>query len=83
MNAPFEIQGLIDKGYSYIGMINEAKSKCLLLKEKMQSSECLDPICDPKSNLEERLKQIDKDIHKYSAKLMNVCQKLRENGALC
>lgn len=78
MNSPFFIQGLISEGYSYLGMINEAKSKCLILKEKASRYD----LVDQANGLEDSIKQINQDIHKYSTKLMNICDKLRENGAL-
>lgn len=83
MNAPFVIQGLIDQGYSYLGMINEAKSKCLILKDKIQSENLCESDHDFSVELDKRLKQINQDIHKYSEKLMNICEQLRKNGALC
>jgi hypothetical protein len=77
MNSPFLIQGLISEGYSYLGMISEAQSKCLILKEKAQRSDC-----DQNPDLHDSLAQINEDIDRYSVKLMNLCNKLRQNGAI-
>ena len=83
MNSPYLIQGLIDKGFSYLGMINEAKSKCLILKDKIKRlDEKPEFLEETTSEILCQMLQIRKDINKYSEKLMGISKALRENGAI-
>lgn len=82
MKKDKEIQNLINQGFGYMGMINEAKLKCLLLKkriekilnQKPQNSKCT------YNAIKSEVLEIQKDIHKYTHKLKIVENKLREHG---
>lgn len=67
---------LINKGFEYLGMIDEARAKCILLKEKIQKI--------PKNSniaifadLDKKIKQINQDLNTYSCKLDKVYEELK------
>jgi hypothetical protein len=78
-----QLKILIDKGFSYLGMINEAKLKCVLLKQrinKTKDSEVVVPHFTQNINAE--MMQIKSDLAKYTHKLKKVREELREYGVV-
>lgn len=78
-----QVKILVDKGFSYLGMINEAKLKCVLLKQrinKTKGSEVMVPHFTKNINAE--MLQIRSDLAKYTHKLRKVREELREYGVL-
>ncbi len=74
MNDNQKMQRLINRGNSYLGMIREAESKCLLLKNKiLKESECCE---STEQSYLIRFRQIQYDLDRYTRKLNRVHQEL-------
>lgn len=72
---------LVNRGFSYLGMINEARAKCILLKNRVQlMREDTDTDFDLYQSIEDEVKQIQSDISKYTRKLEKVNEELKEYG---
>ena len=78
MDSQIKIKRLIRQGFSYLGMIDEAKSRCLLLKQRFQKTEISH---DSNAKFNAEIGQIRFDLSKYSRKLKRIHKELEENGA--
>jgi hypothetical protein len=77
-----KVQLLIEKGCSCLGMINEARSKCLLLQNKMNFfKENTDTFEDHFPFLMDQIIQIRSDLNRYSEQLGIVREELKTHGA--
>ena len=72
MHSKKIIKSIVDEGFSCIGMISEARSKCLILKEIIMKK----PVFD----IEQRISKINDDINKYSNRLLEVYKELQNYG---
>lgn len=70
---------LVNRGFSYLGMINEARAKCILLKQRVQLMR-ESSVFDLNQNIENEMNQIKSDISKYTRKLEKVNEELKEYG---
>lgn len=70
---------LVNRGFSYLGMINEARAKCILLKQRVQLMR-ESSVFDLNQNIENEMNQIKGDISKYTRKLEKVNEELKEYG---
>lgn len=70
---------LVNRGFSYLGMINEARAKCILLKQRVQLMR-ESSVFDLNQNIENEVNQIKSDISKYTRKLEKVNEELKEYG---
>jgi hypothetical protein len=81
MDCCKKLQALIDQGRSHIGMMSEARSKCLLLEEKINFFNDFDCPEEYFSYFSAQLMQIRDDINTYSEQLCTIREKLRSYGA--
>jgi len=73
---PNQVHNLISKGFEYLGMINEARAKCIILKEKIQKKQQnSEDIC--LLDLNKKINQINKDLNTYSCKLNKIYEELK------
>lgn len=70
-------KNLIKIGFAYVGMINEAKIKCILCQQKIKtvstSSEISQEFIQTVKN---QIVQIENDLSKYICKLKKICKEL-------
>jgi len=78
MSDFFKIQSLIQEGFSCLGMLNEAQSKCCLIKNKIEN-DFFNEDFDPSAEID----QISADIDTYSNKLFLLKKELKSYGAIC
>jgi hypothetical protein len=78
MSDFLKIQSLIQEGFSCLGMLNEAQSKCCLIKNRIEN-DSLNEDFDPSPEIS----QISADIDTYSNKLFLLKKELRSYGAIC
>lgn len=69
-----KIKKMINKASSYLGMLQEARMRCLLLKQKIKKIDSEDL-----SGFNMELKKIKSDIYKYSRKLKMVYEEIKDN----
>lgn len=81
MDSQIKIKRLIRQGFSYLGMIDEARSRCVLLKQKFQKSQLTEFAIDSNDKFDAEIGQIRMDLSKYSRKLKRIHKELEENGA--
>jgi hypothetical protein len=72
MDSQKIIKSLVDEGFRCVGMISEARSKCVMLKERIFQN----TICD----IDQKIIQINNDINKYSDRLSEVYKELQNYG---
>jgi hypothetical protein len=73
-----KIQSLIQEGLSCLGMLNEAQSKCCLIKNRIKNDSFNEDF-DPSMQID----QISADIDTYSNKLFLLKKELKSYGAIC
>lgn len=72
---------LLDMAFSYIGMIDEVKTKCLLLKNRVQSVERHEGTDERfEEEVRSSLRQMRSDLAKYHRKLRKIYQELHKHG---
>jgi uncharacterized protein YukE len=80
VDSQIKIKRLIRQGFSYLGMIDEARSRCVLLKQKFQKNQS-DFLFESNDKFDAEMGQIRMDLSKYSRKLKRIHKELEENGA--
>lgn len=78
MSDFLKIQSLIQEGLSCLGMLNEAQSKCCLIKNRIKNDSFNEDF-DPSMQID----QISADIDTYSNKLFLLKKELKSYGAIC
>ena len=72
---------LLNRAFSYIGMIEEVKTKCLLLKNRAQSVERYEGMSESfEEEVRCSLQQMKSDLTKYHRKLRKIYQELHKHG---
>lgn len=70
-----KVKSLLNKGYENFGMLQEAKIKCLMLKNKIKEKNInKKEVVDIKMNI----LKIKEDINKYSKRVINISDKLKK-----
>jgi methyl-accepting chemotaxis protein len=78
-----KLENLVNAGFSYLGMINEAKIRCDLLKNSIENYSKKNNLSShffKKTNNE--IKKIKDDINKYNSKIKEIYQEFKLHGIL-
>jgi|688.fasta_scaffold15885_17 hypothetical protein len=76
-----KLQKLLNKGFTYLGMISEAKIRCTLLKNRIIKGSPKE-VSQPSfvAQIDAELKQIQNDLATYTQKLECVYEDLKKHG---
>lgn len=82
-NHTKEARRLTNEGMGCLGMISEVKSKAMLLKSKLRRANQLGEMTEElEAQAQESLHQMRRDLAKYSRRLKQICEELREYGII-
>lgn len=82
-NTYKEARRLTNEGMGCLGMISEVKAKAQLLKSRLRRANQLDEMTEElEAQAQESLDQMRRDLAKYSRRLKQICEELREYGII-
>lgn len=72
-----KVERLFKRGFAYVGMIEECRMRCVLLKGKIDSSE---HTAEFSEQISEEYQQIRITLNKYTNKLKSIRNELERHG---